>query len=65
MSDEAQGQPDTNNPAHDIESGFNRIKLGLVALTGDAAEHPMIHDARTHLNAAAACIDAFLGAPGA
>lgn len=46
-----------------INDGMAMIQAGLSQAAGGGAEHPMIQDARTHLNAAAARIEAFTGAP--
>lgn len=50
-------------PSEQIEVGMGLIKGALDRLVGQGAEHPMLQDARTHLNAAEACIAAFVGAP--
>lgn len=47
----------------EIAAVFDTLKGHLDNLVGQGAEHPMLQDARTHLNAAEACIAAFVGAP--
>lgn len=65
MSDVTQG-PETPpepqvSPVGQAEEGFKTIGYALGRMTGEAGEHPMLQDARTHLTAAQNCILAALG----